>query len=76
MVVTGIDTARTVFDSFDVNKDGLLTATEFHQVMMELGVTGHTVEQAQALLDRQDADGDGTVSFEEFWGAYQRTGRA
>jgi Ca2+-binding EF-hand superfamily protein len=74
--VTAIDTARTVFDSFDVNQDGRLTAAEFHQVMTELGATGHTVAQAQALLDRQDADGDGTVSFEEFWDAYQRAGRA
>ncbi|GHJ35648.1 EF-hand domain-containing protein [Streptomyces sp. TS71-3] len=74
--MAGIETARTVFDSFDVNKDGFLTSAEFQQVMKELGAADLTLEQAQALLDRQDADGDGTVSFEEFWAAYQRSGRA
>ena len=74
--MSGIDTARTVFDTFDVNKDGFLTSTEFHQVLKELGVADLTVEQAQALLDRQDTDGDGRVSFDEFWAAYQAAGRA
>ncbi|GHH84796.1 calcium-binding protein [Streptomyces sulfonofaciens] len=73
--MTGIDTARTVFDAFDVNGDGLLTAAEFRQVMAELGVATLTLEEAQALLDRQDTDADGTVSFDEFWNAYQRSGR-
>lgn len=73
--MTGIDTARTVFDTFDVNKDGFLTATEFRQVMTELGVADLTLEQAQALLDRQDTDSDGTVSFDEFWSAYQHAQR-
>ena len=67
------DTARTVFDTFDIDGDGYLTAGEFRKVLAELGVGDLTEAQAQALLDRQDADGDGTVSFEEFLAAYRRT---
>lgn len=73
--MSGNDTARTVFDTFDVDKDGFLTPDEFRQVMAELGVADLSAAQARALLGRQDADGDGTVSFEEFLDAYQRTGR-
>ncbi|WP_255947413.1 EF-hand domain-containing protein [Streptomyces odontomachi] len=74
--MTGNDTARTVFDTFDVNKDGFLTPDEFRQVMSELGVADLTATQARTLLGRQDADGDGTVSFEEFLSAYERAGRS
>lgn len=58
--------ARTVFDRYDVDGDGQLTAEEYRQVVAELGDTGVTAEAAQELIDTIDSDGDRKVSFEEF----------
>ncbi|HZG03548.1 MAG TPA: EF-hand domain-containing protein [Streptomyces sp.] len=67
-----IEAARKVFDRFDLNGDGLITAAEFHQVMSELGDHHVTVGLAQTLIDQHDGDGDGLLSFEEFWQARQK----
>lgn len=67
-----IDKARAVFDSFDLDHDGAVTAAELSRVLADLGGAEVTEAQAQELLGRQDADRDGTVSFDEFWAAYQR----
>lgn len=66
-----IDKARAVFDNFDLDKDGRITASELTQVLSDLGGS-FTDEQSRKLLGLQDGDGDGTLSFDEFWDAYQR----
>lgn len=58
--------ARKVFERYDVDGDGQLTADEYRKVVEELGDTGVTDESAQALIDTIDSDGDRKVSFEEF----------
>ncbi|MFM9369918.1 EF-hand domain-containing protein [Streptomyces sp. Da 82-17] len=58
--------ARKVFDRYDVDGDGQLTAEEYRQVVAELGEPGVTVEAAQELIDAIDTDGDRKVSFDEF----------
>lgn len=58
--------AQKVFERYDVDGDGQLTAEEYRQVVEELGETGVTDEAAQALIDTIDSDGDRKVSFEEF----------
>lgn len=67
-----IEAAREVFRRFDLNGDGLITAAEFQQVMGELGDRNVTVGLAQTLIDQHDGDGDGLLSFEEFWVARQK----
>ncbi|MGW6054494.1 EF-hand domain-containing protein [Streptomyces sp. NPDC055189] len=58
--------ARKVFERYDVDGDGQLTAEEYRQVVVELGDTGITAEAAQDLIDAIDTDGDRKVSFDEF----------
>lgn len=58
--------AQKIFERYDVDGDGQLTAAEYRQVVEELGETGVTEEAAQALIDTMDTDGDRKVSFEEF----------
>ncbi|MGY0489101.1 EF-hand domain-containing protein [Streptomyces sp. WG-D5] len=58
--------ARKVFERYDVDGDGQLTAEEYRQVVAELGDTGVTAEAAQELIDTIDSDGDRKVSFDEF----------
>lgn len=62
----GTEAARKVFDRFDRDGDGLVTAKEFHQAMAELGDVHYTESMAQAVLNTKDRDADGKLSFEEF----------
>lgn len=59
--------ARKVFDSYDLDGDGQITAKEYQQVVAELQGEHLSDEQAQQFIDALDTDGDGTMSFEEFW---------
>ncbi|MEV4433889.1 EF-hand domain-containing protein [Streptomyces sp. NPDC049555] len=61
--------ARKAFDRFDVDGDGFITAAEYKHVMAELGDFNVTETVAQALINKRDANGDGVLSFEEFWAA-------
>lgn len=58
--------ARKVFDRYDLDGDGQLTADEYRKVVEELGEKDVTAQDAQALIDTIDSDGDRKVSFEEF----------
>ncbi|BBJ45717.1 calcium-binding protein [Streptomyces antimycoticus] len=64
--------ARTVFERYDLDGDGLVTADEFRKVVAELEGTEITASAAQALIDSLDTDGDRQMSFEEFWAAMNR----
>ncbi|WP_019545599.1 EF-hand domain-containing protein [Streptomyces sulphureus] len=61
--------ARQVFDRYDLDGDGLLTAEEYRQVATELGDAGVTEDAAADLVATLDTDGDQRVSFAEFWAA-------
>jgi Ca2+-binding EF-hand superfamily protein len=63
--------ARKVFDAYDLDGDGQITAKEYQQVVAELRDEHLTEEQAQRFIDVLDTDGDGTMSFEEFWAPMQ-----
>ncbi|MEC4016302.1 EF-hand domain-containing protein [Streptomyces sp. H27-D2] len=67
-----IQAARTAFERFDVNHDGRITAAEYKSVMAQLGDPYVTETVAQALINSVDSDGDGQMSFEEFWASQQR----
>lgn len=62
-----IDSARTAFNRFDVDGDGFITAAEYKSVMAQLGDFNVTESVAEALINRQDANGDRKLSWDEFW---------
>ncbi|WP_175412053.1 EF-hand domain-containing protein [Streptomyces sp. TRM64462] len=62
-----IESARKAFDRFDVNGDGFITAAEYKSVMAELGDFNVTEPVAQAVINAQDGNGDGLLSWDEFW---------
>lgn len=71
-----IESARTIFEQFDVDGDGFVTAAELRQVLAEVGGTDVPEATAQALIDANDGNGDGLLSFEEFWAARQAAGNS
>ncbi|MET9953087.1 EF-hand domain-containing protein [Streptomyces sp. NPDC006339] len=62
-----IESARTAFDKFDVDGDGFITAAEYKSVMAQLGDFNVTETVAEALIKQRDANGDGVLSWDEFW---------
>ncbi|MEU3193375.1 EF-hand domain-containing protein [Streptomyces sp. NPDC006992] len=65
--MAGIEDARKTFDKFDRNGDGFVTPVEFQQAMVELGDLHYTVGLAEAIVNTRDANGDGVLTFEEFF---------
>lgn len=62
-----IEDARNTFDKFDRNGDGYVTPVEFQQAMVEMGDRHYTVSLAEAIVRTRDANGDGVLTFEEFF---------
>ncbi|MET8506334.1 EF-hand domain-containing protein [Streptomyces sp. NPDC015232] len=62
-----IESARTAFNKFDVDGDGFITAAEYKHVMAEMGDFHVTETVAEALIKQRDANGDGKLSWDEFW---------
>ncbi|KAK1184426.1 EF-hand domain-containing protein [Streptomyces sp. NBS 14/10] len=61
--------ARKVFERYDIDGDGLVTADEYRKVVAELEGSEISESEAQELIDSVDANGDRQMSFEEFWAA-------
>ncbi|MGP3925608.1 EF-hand domain-containing protein [Streptomyces sp. 8N616] len=66
-----IEVARRAFERYDLNKDGLISASEYKSVMAQLGDPFVTETVAQAVINSADSDGDGLLSFDEFWATQQ-----
>ncbi|MER6113589.1 EF-hand domain-containing protein [Streptomyces hirsutus] len=64
--------ARKVFERYDLDGDGLVSADEYRKVVAELEGSEITEAEARQLIDSLDANGDGQMSFEEFWAAMNR----
>ncbi|MFJ8693557.1 EF-hand domain-containing protein [Streptomyces roseolilacinus] len=62
-----IESARKAFDRYDVNGDGFITAAEYKSVMAQLGDFQVTETVAQAIINAQDGNADGQLSWDEFW---------
>ncbi|MDN3295983.1 EF-hand domain-containing protein [Streptomyces ficellus] len=62
-----IESARKAFERYDVNGDGLISAAEYKSVMAQLGDFNVTETVAQAVINAQDGNGDGLLTFDEFW---------
>ncbi|ALU96315.1 MULTISPECIES: EF-hand domain-containing protein [Streptomyces] len=67
-----IQSARAVFEKFDANGDGLITANEYKSAMAQLGDPFVTETVAQAIINAHDGNGDGLLTFDEFWAAQNK----
>lgn len=47
--------------------DGFITAAEYKSVMAQLGDFNVTETVAEALIKQRDDNGDGRLSWDEFW---------
>ncbi|KAI7725385.1 hypothetical protein M8C21_015955 [Ambrosia artemisiifolia] len=61
----GIKELHEAFEMYDLNKNGLISATELHQILTRLGERC-TVDDCVKMIKSVDSDGDGCVNFEEF----------
>lgn len=67
-----IEEARKAFERLDVDGDGRVTASEYKSVMAQLGDFHVTETVAQSIIKAKDANGDGRLSFDEFWAALSK----
>ncbi|MDQ0940597.1 EF-hand domain-containing protein [Streptomyces sp. V1I1] len=67
-----IEEARRAFERYDVNGDGLITAAEYKSVMAQLGDFNVTETVAEAVIKTKDTNGDGQLTFEEFWASLSK----
>ncbi|XP_071693333.1 calcium-binding allergen Ole e 8-like [Rutidosis leptorrhynchoides] len=61
----GMKELHDAFDHYDLNKNGLISSTELHQILTKLGEKC-TVDDCMKMIKSVDSDGDGFVNFEEF----------
>ncbi|KAJ0667829.1 putative EF-hand domain-containing protein [Helianthus annuus] len=61
----GAKELREAFEMYDLNNNGLISASELHQILGRLGESC-TVEDCVKMIKSVDSDGDGCVNFDEF----------
>ncbi|EFG09445.1 putative calmodulin-like protein [Streptomyces clavuligerus] len=66
------DEARKAFDRYDLDGDGEITAAEYKSVMAQLGDFHVTETVAAAIIRNKDANGDGRLTFYEFWASIEK----
>lgn len=64
-VEEGMKELHEAFDHYDLNKNGLISSSELHQILNRLG-ENCTVDDCVKMIKSVDSDGDGFVNFEEF----------
>ncbi|MEU5220753.1 EF-hand domain-containing protein [Streptomyces sp. NPDC020807] len=70
--MANIDEARAAFNQFDVDGDGFITAAEYKSLMAKHGDFNVTETVAEVLIKQRDDNGDGVLSWDEFWGHYSK----
>lgn len=61
----GDESLRDAFDYYDLDRNGLISATELHSVLRKLGEKC-SLSDCRRMISSLDRDGDGNVNFEEF----------
>ncbi|HET6358678.1 EF-hand domain-containing protein [Streptomyces sp. NPDC002659] len=67
-----IEEARKAFDRYDLDGDGKITAAEYKSVMAQLGDFHVTEPVAEAVIKSKDGNGDGQLTFDEFWASLNK----
>ncbi|MGW6391587.1 EF-hand domain-containing protein [Streptomyces sp. NPDC055103] len=67
-----IESARTAFNRFDADGDGFITAAEYKSLMAQFGDFNVTETVAEVLIKQRDTNGDGVLSWDEFWAHYSK----
>ncbi|KAL5973662.1 hypothetical protein ACLOJK_030316 [Asimina triloba] len=60
-----LEEVEKVFDRFDTNKDGKISASEMGHVLRALG-SSPTDDEIKRMMDEIDTDGDGFIDLKEF----------
>nr|XP_043607048.1 calcium-binding allergen Ole e 8-like [Erigeron canadensis] len=63
--VVAMKELKDAFDHYDLNKNGLISSSELHQILSKLGEKC-TEDDCVKMIKSVDADGDGFVDFVEF----------
>lgn len=61
----GVQELKEAFELYDINKNGLISSAELHQILTQLGEIC-TEADCVKMIQTVDSDGDGYVNFEEF----------
>lgn len=67
LYLTNTDELKQVFNRFDANNDGKISATELVDVMKSLG-SDTSLDEVNRIMDEIDTDRDGFINLEEFAG--------
>lgn len=65
LYLENIDEVKKVFNRFDANGDGKISATELADVLQALG-SSTTEEELKRMMEEIDTDRDGYISLDEF----------
>lgn len=60
-----MEVLRKVFNQFDKDMEGTISTNEIGNVLRELG-QNPTFDEVKLMAESADADGDGTIDFDEF----------
>lgn len=62
-----MDHARSVFKKYDKDRSGTISPDEFAELCYDMGKTFDDAEERKLVVSLLDSDGDGEVSFKEFF---------
>merc|ERR1712212_406650 len=65
----GDQIAKMEFDAFDQDHDGIITTKDMRPYMRAIG-RNPTDEDIQRMIDRVDADGNGSIEYPEYFSHY------
>lgn len=66
MIYLQNDNLRSMFQFFDKDGDGMITASELRKIFQTLALTRNNTDLVMKALEQADADGNGFIDFQEF----------
>ena len=64
--ITEEDEIIRAFETFDVNKDGVISLDEFRHILCNLGEDRFTREECDEVFHEADLDKDNSLNYREF----------